>query len=552
MNHETQRIRLLLSAGALLLCSISSRAEEERWDWVVVNAKIADQPKVTAMAGAGTRIAAFGESQAFSARCKSPCVVMDARGTTVLSGLHDAHAHPTSGGAGFYRVRVSGSNVTQIGESVKAYALKNPALSWIVGRGWNASGFQGRLPTRHDLDRAESKRPVLLLDSDGHQIWTNTAAIRAAGISRDTLDPSGGTIVRDAQGEPTGIFLEAAADLIYARMPDPSAEELRNYILKGEEVGLAAGFTSVHGGPVGLETARAYEELDREKKLTQRVFLWGDLESSDGGFQKLIAWDRALAPDSRVRLGAFKGFVDGVISSYTAAMLAPYSDHSESRGEPAIPQSRLNDLVLRANAAGYPVALHAIGDRAVRMALDAFENSNQVLGHRLINRIEHIESLDPADAPRFGKLGVAASVQPSHMHFGSPGSSYYPERLGPERLRSAFAWKLLQDGGALLLFGTDYPVVPQDPVEGFHCALHRTYGDGTPFQTHQKVDAITAYRAFSLNPARAVGMGRELGRLEVGALADWVAFREDPRTGARTDVAENPPVLLMVGGKRAR
>ncbi len=531
-----------------------------RWAWVIHGARLwtggALRSDWDAVAISGGKIARVGRSGDLLALCAAGCARANAGGGFLMPGFHDSHAHLASGGAGELRVRVRGSSVSSIQSAVRKFAAANPASPWIVGRGWDAAGFRDLVPTRQDLDAAEAVRPVALIDSDGHQLWVNTAALAAADVTRASRDPEGGTVVRDSSGEPTGLLLENAADLVYDRMPQPTESERVEYITRGQRVALDAGVTSVQGGAIPLATARAYQRMDSEGKLHHRAFLWAPLEAveprgsrpEDEELASWVAWDHALPAGSRVRLTAFKGFVDGVISSHTAAMLEPYSDRPEVAGEPAIPASKLGELVLRANRAGYPVALHAIGDRAVRMALDAFESSARETGLRLANRVEHIESMNPADAPRFGALGVAASMQPSHMHFGSAASSYYPARLGPARLPFAFAWSSIQSTGGLLLFGTDFPVVDMDPLESISSAIFRQYGDGSPFFREQAVPPETALRGWTVHPAVAIGLERSLGRLEPGFEADLVVLREDPRLAREGSLGQNRPKWVFIGG----
>jgi predicted amidohydrolase YtcJ len=208
----------------------------------------------------------------------------------------------------------------------------------------------------------------------------------------------------------------------------------------------------------------------------------------------------------------------------------------------------LDKAVLRANRAGFPVALHGIGDLGVRMALNSFEKSNQQLHKTFANRIEHIEVVDPSDAPRFAALGVTASFQPSHMHFGSASSSYYPARLGPKRLDHSFAWHELESAGANIIFGSDYPVVDQDPIEGFHCAIHRTYYNGEPFTPHQAVSAVSTLKAYSHNIAKTVGESDELGNTAVGMKADFSIYKSNPLRG-QSSLGSNPVIAVIVNGK---
>ncbi len=499
------------------------------------------------------RLVSFEDQKTALDSCIFPeCESLNLKGGVLFPGLHDTHAHQISSGAGIDRVQVSGSSISSIQAAVKTFAEAHPGNPWILGRGWNAAGFGTQFPTAADLDAACADRPVALIDSDGHQVWANTAAIRAAKITADTQDPEGGTILRDPNGNPAGVFLETAADLLWEAIPDSTPEQLERYILSGEQEGLEAGFTSHHGGPVGISTIEAYQRLDEKGQLKQRSYLWADLEASDEDFQKILQIDVKLQKQGRVRVSAFKGFVDGVISSYTGALVEPYADAPQEHGESPYSQEELNARVLRANAAGYPVTLHAIGDRAVRMALDAYEESYKILNHRLVNRIEHIEVVHPLDIPRFSKLNVAAAMQPSHMHFSSENSSYYDERLGLERLHYAFAWGEIARTGALLLFGTDTPVVPQDSVEALHCAVKRSYRNGQAFELQNRVSEDQAVAAFSLNAKLSLesiqGMNSS-GPIAVGELADFVIFPKDPFDSQARSLGELQPSLVIIDGQ---
>jgi predicted amidohydrolase YtcJ len=519
---------------------------------VIIHSKILTHEDVDSsidsVAISGTKIAALGQGETLSQNCSSPCTVIDAKGGFLMPGFNDSHVHVAPGGAQFFRVQVSGSDVKPIAAAVKEFATAHPDDPWIIGRGWDAAGFGTHFPSRKDLDQGESKRPVVLSDSDSHQLWVNTAAITAAGITKDTPDPEGGTILREADGSPTGVFLENATDLIENKMPEPTPEQMAKYINKGQQVATEAGYTSQQGGPVSLDTAQTFANLDAQGKLTSREFLWLDLTASDEDFQKLVDFAHSLPENGKVRVTAFKGFVDGVISSYTAAMLNPYEDHQDLTGSANFTQDELNGLVLRANRAGFPVALHSIGDRAVRMSLDAFEYSDKILGYSLLNRIEHIESLDPTDAPRFAKLNVLASMQPTHMHFDSAASSYYPTRLGPERLKHAFAWNELYSQGAMLVFGTDFPIVDEDPIEGMFCATHREYYDGTEFEAWQKVDGKVAFDAYTTNPAYAIGFSDRIGQIKAGYEADLILLNKNPVLGEAQSLFDNPPLMMWIAG----
>ena len=512
-----------------------------------------------AVAMQGSRIVAVGKSGDLLAACPPSCVKIDAEGKFLLPGFHDSHVHLASGGKASFEVKLDRQDIASIQLALRDYVKANPAKEWIMGGTWRAGAFDAAHPPhRRDLDVAESQRPVVLRDTSGHELWVNTAALKLAGITRDTPDPQGGRIVRDADGEPTGVLLESGTYQIYAHLPVPTIEEVRSWILKGQEIALACGVTSAQGNtiPLTIREAKVYADLEREGSLIQRSFLWGNLAASPVEFEATVKFAHSLRPDGRVQIVAFKGFVDGVLSSQTAAMFEPYANNPGERGLPRMSQQRLNELVLRANRAGFPVALHAIGDRAVHMALDAFENSQSILGTAQRNRVEHASVIAPDDVPRFGKLGVIASTQPAFMFYpGRKELAAAENSLGAERMKHLFPWKSLHDSGATLIYSSDFPSsgrIGPDPIAGLHCLIHRTLGDGTPFTPEQRLDADSALAGYTTQPAEVIGLGKSLGRIEVGYEADLILLDQDPRLAVATSASLNPPQKIWIAGKRVK
>jgi predicted amidohydrolase YtcJ len=521
------------------------------FSFVVANARLDSEAVasgVDAVAVRGTKIVAIGRSRDLEAACTAACSVIDARGGFLVPGFHDAHAHLARAGENEYQLSVRGASVLRIQATLREYAAQHRG-GWILGHGWNAAAF-ARWPTRFDLDAVESSRPVVLRDHSGHNLWTNTAAIDAAGITRDTPDPFSGRIVRDAKGDPTGVFLDAALRLVTSKEPATTEEERERFALAGQAMSLKAACTSMQGGPVTLEEARTYGRLDRQGNLRERAFLWAPLLSSDAAFQVWVDFARALPPDGKVQIVAFKGFADGTLSASTAALLAPYSDDASNEGRLYLRQDILNQAVVRANRAGFPAAIHAIGDRAVRAALDAFEVSRNALGHRLVNRVEHALLVDPSDAKRFGSLGVAASVQPVWLYGYPSRASFLPDRrLGEARVPHVYPWNELAGGGGLLLFGSDVPSSDLlDPLTGIFSAVLRRFPSGDDFVPAQRIDEELALRAYTTNPAVAIGWGDRIGKIAVGYEADLVLLDHDPRDGARS-LGDDPMRRMWIGGQ---
>jgi predicted amidohydrolase YtcJ len=557
------RTLLVLTTPALVACNSTGGArstpdalgdsDQAHYTLVITHANVLGSAS-DAVAVAGSTIAAIGASDALAASCTGTCQLIDARGGYVIPGFHDSHAHIETAADFETELQVSGSNVAAIQQAVHQYALSNPVTSkpWILGYGWSLAGFT-TWPTASMLDAA-ALRPVALTDTTLHNVWANTAAMTAAGIDANgtkTPDPAGGKIVRDTSGNPTGVFLDAAAQLIVRAEPAPSDAELQSYILAGHAESIQAGYTAIEG-PVPLAVAKAYAELDASGKLSQRVFLWAPLDAvaSSDTLQPWLDFAQSLPPGGRVHLAAFKGFVDGVFASRTAALLAPYADDASSSGTLRYSQGTLNARVLAANQAGYPVALHAIGDAAVRQALDAYEASAAQLGMTPHNRIEHASAIAPSDVPRFAQLGIAASMQPTFMYYPSLATATFADRLGTARLSEAFVWHSLLASGALLVFGTDYPAgaTSEDPIMGMYCAVRREFVDGTPFATSEAIDAQSALDAYTINPARLHGLDSSLGKIEVGYQADLDVFAIDPREAAARSLSTNPPLAVVIAG----
>lgn len=553
---DMQRTWLTLLLTASLFVASEARAgEDPGWSYLITHARVVapGAQKVDAVAVRGALIAELGESEKMTTRCVARCEIIDAHGSVLIPGFHNAHVHLLAAGLSSGEIGPCGEGLRELQAALRDYGKQHPEKTWLIGHCWQAPTVASQLPTRRELDVVEPRRPVVISDRSGHVQWVNSAALRWAGIDARTPEPPGGRILRDAKGEPTGILLERAADLIYRLLPQPSDAELRAAILRGQAQSLAAGFTAMQGGPLSPRLIRIYQQLDRERALVQRAFLWGELTAAEPEFQELVALSRSLPASGRVQITAMKGILDGVLASRTAALLAPYSDRPNDAGVLRIEPAMLQRWVLRANAAGLPVALHAIGDRAVRVALDAYESSARTLRHSLVNRIEHVSLVDPADLPRFARLKVAAVMQPTFMYYPSLAQSPLVAALGLSRLRHAFAWRELHDAGALLAFGTDYPAgSAEDPIEGLYCAIRRTFRSGEAFQPEvpeQRLLPSDALDAYTIGPAQLVGQGGSLGRIAVGYAADFILLEEDPREARVARFEDNTPELIFVAGE---
>jgi predicted amidohydrolase YtcJ len=503
-----------------------------------------DAPDADAVEVADGRIRALGRSRTLAEHCIGDCTVIDAGGGFIMPGFHDAHAHPFSAGEAAAELAVHGASIPAIQAAVSSYSTAHPRDRWILGRGWASARFRS-WPTARDLDAAEASRPVVLTDTSGHNVWANSAALAAAGVTESTPDPPGGKIAH-----PLGVLLDAAQLLVTRHQPPLDDGAIARFVEHADAQRLAMGITSTaEGGTESLRVAEVYARLDREGRLATRVFLWAPLGGSDAEFRRWTALAESLPREGKVHVAAFKGFADGTMVAHTAAMLEPYVDMPETRGNLYYGQALLDRQVLRANRAGYPVAIHAIGDRAVRQALDAFEHSKGALRHGLVNRVEHTTVVDPADLPRFAALGVAASVQPAWLSsYPSAASFVYAERIPASRQSTIYPWRSLADAGASLLFGSDYPSSPVlDPIFGIHAAVTRRFTDGGAFLPEQTLSPDAALRAYTANTSEAMGWGNRLGKLAPGYDADILILDHDPRVGAKS-MAEDPVRRVWVGG----
>jgi predicted amidohydrolase YtcJ len=405
-------------------------------------------------------------------------------------------------------------------EALAADARRHPGDGWILGRGWSYDLVpKGTYPTRATLDEVSRVRPIYLESYDGHAGWASSLAFERAGVDASSADPPGGRIVREEDGRtPAGTLLEGAVALLEKHIPPPGEAAERAMLEAALGHCLALGITSLDDITSEPEAFERYAALLTAGKLPLRVTVSLPLVDERSRYREL----RRAYRSPWLGFGWLKGFVDGVIESKTAAMLEPYAG-SDGRGELLIPPERLERLVAGAQADGFRVALHAIGDRAVRTSLDAFERAGRTRGHR----IEHIEVVDRADVPRFAALGVAASMQPYHaVPADDPTAGAWAENLGSVRLGRAFAWRELHDARAELRFGSDWPVMTADPLRGLAVALTRTNETGRPpggWNPEQRLplaEALRGYRAPGARSALVPGERADLVVLARGVRLD--------------------------------
>jgi predicted amidohydrolase YtcJ len=484
--------------------------------------------------------------------------MIDAGGRVVLPGFTDCHVHFLSGGLGLQRVNLEGSkDVAEIVARLQKYAEAHSNTPWILGRGWNYAMFAPEtLPNKKPLDVVFPAWPVFLRGYDGHTSWANSKALALAGITKDTPNPPNGEIVRDpATGEATGVLKESASALVEKVVPKPDHVAKLNAYRAAMRAAVQNGLTRVHSAGGDFEELATLDELRNEKQLWVRVHVSYLLQPPELRPEDLKTIEDAHKRfhDEWIDVNTIKFMLDGVIESHTAAMLAPYSDDPSQKGSLFWDPDKYKAAIAELDKHGFQIYTHAIGDYAVRTALDGYESAeqkNKAKDHR--HRIEHIETIDPADIPRFAKLNVVASMQPLHSYPDADTLDVWARNIGPDRASRAWVWKSIAQAGGEFAFGSDWPVVTLNPWEGIQTAVTRQTSAGMPkegFVPAQRLSVPQAVQAYTLGAAFAGHVEKSEGSIEKGKAADVIMidrniFEIDPRTISKTRV-----VLTIVGGK---
>jgi predicted amidohydrolase YtcJ len=529
--------------------------------------------RVTALAIANGKILAAGTDAAIL-KLKGPKTkVIDLKGAFAMPGFNDAHTHIGEAGRQKLSVNLVGvRSLAEMQQRIRNYVTKAKPGVWIQGGGWDHTLWaDDKLPTRTDLDRVTGDHPAIFRRVDGHMAVANSEALLAAEIKASTPDPPGAKIDRDPSGNPTGILREAAAGaLVFKQIPQPTLEERREALSIAIADALANGVTSIQDNS-DWEDFLALEELEHTGKLPLRVAEWQNFNQP----VDVLKERRASHPsdDLRLHLTQLKGFLDGSLGSRTAAMEDPYSDDPSNSGLPRYQQDKLNQMAAERAAAGFQLGFHAIGDRANAMALNAFGVAEQVANFpqkppqtgpdadivtrpesntppppaALRFRVEHAQVLLPGDFDRFEKEGVIASMQPSHL---LTDMKWATDRIGPERIKYAYAWKSFLDHHVVLAFGTDYPVEFINPFRGLYSAVTRQNEAGTQtFQPQEKISLEEAIYAYT--QASAFGEFREKvkGRLEPGYLADLIVLDRDITSASPQQLLHTKVLRTIVNGE---
>jgi predicted amidohydrolase YtcJ len=567
MPFHGSRFRIVLLLVIVFSISVfaasggPSRPEDA--ETIFTNARIftmnPQQKWAEAIAIRGDKIVAVGTLEKMEAFRGPATIVIDAGQRLLLPGFVDCHIHFMQGSLGLTRVDLNDvTSVAEIQKRVKAYADSHSNQLWIQGMGWTYPVFgASALPNKKLLDDVVFDRPVYLEAFDGHSSWANSKALALAGIDRNTPDPPNGKIVRDEKGEATGALLEAAGDLVAAKAPLPGRAERLDALRKGLREANRVGLVRVHSAGQDFEYLDLYDELRKRGELTLRFYVAYFLDPPGLTPQSTAVIENARRQysfnDDWIEGGAVKTMLDGVVEAHTAAMLAPYTDDPTQIGKLFWDPEKYKANVADLDARGLQVFTHAIGDKAVRVALDAYQHAaelNQTKDAR--PRIEHIETISAADVERFGKLGVIASMQPLHSYPDDDTLNIWSRNIGPERAGRAWVWRSIEVKGGALAFGSDWPVVTLNPWRGVQTALTRQTAEGKPeggFVPEQRLSLEEAIRGYTLGAAFAGRREKTEGSLEPGKLADLILLDRDLFKIEPSEIGHTEVLMTMVGGK---
>jgi predicted amidohydrolase YtcJ len=524
---------------------------------IPANSQFSSIDRQEAMAVKGDRIMAVGKTADLQ-KLKGPQTqIVDLGGHFVMAGFNDAHLHLADAGATKLSVDLTGvKSLDELRDRVAKKVEESKAGEWILGSGWDETLWPVKVtPTRWDLDEVSNGHPVFLERIDGHIAVANTRALQLGSINLASRDPQGGHIDRNENGEPTGILRETAQQAVEDVIPKPNHDQMR----QGIELALADlaqhGVTSAQDYSPNWENFQIYEELEKEGKLTARISEWLPFdETVDELNQK-----RQSHPQSDLMLhtGMLKGFMDGSLGSHTAALLSPYSDDPQNSGLPRYDPVKLNDMTKERVLAGFQIGFHAIGDKGVQMALDAFSGAEKAAREahvKAVNggddyrlRVEHAQVTNPAQIAEFKQLKVIASMQPSHV---LTDIRWAQDRLGPKRAATSYAWLSFLNKGVPLAFGTDYPVEPVTPFRGLYAAVTRKSENGKQeYFPEQRLTMDQAIAAYTTGSAFAEFEEKEKGKLVPGMLADFAVLDRDVTAVSPEKVLGTKVLRTVVGGK---
>ena len=545
------RILSLFAVVALGVMIGSCNNTEKEADMIITNARIwtgnAEQPYAEAMAVSGDTIVAIGSNREVMKYRSGSGTVADMGGRFVAPGFIDSHIHMLQGGSNLASVQLRDADTPEVFISrIKEYAATLKPGEWILGGDWDGKGWDG-LPHRDWIDSVTPDNPVFVSRLDGHMALANSLAMKLAGADRSVKDIPGGTIERDTRGEPTGIFKDNAMDLIAVKIPEQSEEEVDRALVAAMKYLASNGVTSVHAVDAAAYADAIARVCAGGKQITRIYYLktisrWKDLKEQI---------EREGKGDRWVSTGGVKGFVDGSLGSHTAAFIDPYTDLQTDSGLFVNSGEDLYRWISESDKAGLQVVIHAIGDRANNFLLNTYERVTLENGDRDRRyRIEHAQHLAPSDIHRFAELKVIASMQPYHA---IDDGRWAEEYIGPERIKTTYAFRSLLDSGATLAFGSDWYVAPATPLEGIYAAVTRRTLDGMNpdgWVPEQKITVGEALKGYTINGAYASFEEDIKGTLEPGKLADFVVLDHDITTIDPVEIWDMKVQQTWVGGKK--
>jgi len=529
-------------------------------DLLLVNGNLhtldAARPHATALAARAGRIIYVGDDAGAEHYRATARRIIDLQGATAVPGLNDAHMHLAGVGERELSFNLEGTaGLADLQRRLAARVANAEPRHWIVGRGWIETHWQpAAFPTRHDLDAVSGDHPVMLERADGHALVANSLALRLAGVTRDTPNPVGGEILRGADGEPTGMLIDRAMALVTRLVPPPSPTEVERQLVVGAEREARLGWTGLQIAGHSYEEAELVRRLVAEGKIRLRIY--DAVSGSDGSAQKLLAAGPVIGESAgRYTRRGVKLYIDGALGSRGAALLAPYADAPHSTGLLMQEEAKLLPLLQEALRRGIQIQTHAIGDRGNRTMLDWYEKAFAAVppAERAVVvprwRIEHAQVIAPDDLPRFARLGVVASMQPSH----AIGDLFFaPKRLGADRLAGAYAWQALLRSGAVLAAGSDAPVERGEPMIEFYAAVARRSLEGFAdenWHLEQRLSREQALHALTLGAAYATFEEKERGSLAVGKYADVTVLSVDIMRIPEAEILRTCALYTIVGGE---
>ncbi len=552
---------IIISLSTIIMIIAGSCTHKEKADLVIINGKVLtidkDKPIAEAIAVKGENIIAVGTTSEISAMIeKGATKVIDAGGRLVIPGFNDAHVHFGPLDPDYIELRYT-TEPSVITEKVKAQVAKSKSGELIKGGHWEHEMFIDRQwPAKELIDKVSPDNPVILSRADGHSVLVNSYVLRASGITKNTPDPFGGVIQKDPlTGEPTGIIKENAEELIKTGevKTERTAEEENSRLWQGYLLALKEarelGVTSIQ--VPGSADFSAYEKLQKDGELTSRIDIGKSLTGDTILLKKYLELEKQYPREGNwIRFGYLKAFIDGTIGSGTALMFEPFTDNPATSGLAMMPYEEFEKMVVTADKLGFQIGVHAIGDKGNNWTLNAFEKTQNVNGKRdSRHRDEHAQTIQLSDIPRFAKLGVIASMQPTHC---ISDKKFCEKRIGAERAKGAYAWKSLADAGAKIAFGTDYQVEPLNPMEGLYAAVtrkDRLGEEGEGWHPEQKIKMEEAIKYYTLGSAYSQFMEDRKGMIKPGFLADIVILDKDLMTIPENEIMKTKVVYTITGGK---